>query len=69
MARTIEKKELRAPKKRIGKRLYLISVNLQSEKSIVWIKGEAEDYPFLRESAHLCHFRERFPVKSIRGRS
>jgi hypothetical protein len=42
------------------------SENLQSEKSIVWVKGKAGDYPFLRESEHLCHFRERFPVKSLR---
>src|ERR1700733_1503554 len=42
--------------------------NLQSEKSIVWVIGKAEDYPFLRESARICHFRERFPVKSIRGK-
>jgi hypothetical protein len=41
-------------------------MNLQSEKTVVWVKGKAEDYPFLRESEHLCHFREKFPVKSVR---
>jgi hypothetical protein len=36
------------------------------EKSVVWVKGEAEDYAFLRECEYFCDFRGRFPVKTLR---